>query len=358
MKRIFLLVTFLCALSLACSLPGRGLSPTAPPPSVAAIATFQPTSQAPFSAPTLRLLPTSAASATPTSSPTLIVPTASLDYEFDEEIVEIDPQATPLPPSLVDVTYCTLGGVDLKMDVYFPEDREQVMPAVVYVHGGGWAAGDKRGGPGVADTRAMLQAGFAVFSVNYRLAPEFLFPAMIQDVKCAIRSIRARATEYRIDPERIGAWGGSAGGHLVALLGTSDPDAALDVGEYLDQSSRVQAVVDMFGPADLTIPVTTYEQMQLLTNAFPIDQYVKGSPVTYASPDDPPFLILQGDKDALVPLEQSVALYERLTAQNVPATLVVVRNAGHGFKPVDGIPTPSPSEISQMVLAFLLDHLK
>lgn len=352
MKKTLFLLTLLCVTALACSFSSLGLAVSTPS---FASPVPQSSSTPILFVPTLKRLPTSAPTLTPT--PTMIVPTASPNLSFEVESTSEAP-ATVLPPSLIDVTYCTMSGVELKMDAYFPADRSQPVPVVVYVHGGGWAAGDKHGGPGAGYNVALLQDGFAVFTINYRLAPDFLFPAMIQDVKCAIRSIRAHAAEYGIDPNRIGVWGGSAGGHLVALLGTSDQSAGFDVGEYLDYSSRVQAVVDMFGPTDLTIPVSTYEQLQLVQNAFPIDMYAVGSPVTYISPDDPPFLILHGDKDKLVPVEQSILFYNQLVAQNVPATLVIVKNAGHGFNPVDGVPDPGPAQVAQTVLAFLVQYLK
>lgn len=352
MKKTLFLLTLFCVTSLACSFPGLGLAASVPS---MASPIPQATSTPILLAPTLRRLPTSEPTLTPT--PTMIVPTASLDLSFVVEPT-FEAPAIVLPPSLIDVTYCTMGGVELKMDAYFPDDRSQPVPVVVYVHGGGWAAGDKHGGPGPGYTVSLLQNGFAVFSINYRLAPEFLFPAMIQDVKCAIRSIRAHAAQYGIDPNRIGVWGGSAGGHLVALLGTSDESAGFDVGEYLEYSSRAQVVVDMFGPTDLTIPVSTLEQLRLIQNAFPINMYAAGSPVTYISPDDPPFLIVHGDKDKLVPVEQSILFYDQLAAQNVPATLVIVKNAGHGFNPVDGVPDPGPMQIAQTVIAFFIQYLK
>ncbi|MER3438639.1 MAG: hypothetical protein C4346_14205, partial [Chloroflexota bacterium] len=109
-----------------------------------------------------------------------------------------------------DVTYCTMDGVALPMDVYAPRDATGATPAVVYVHGGAWVFGDKSEGTGAIMMPALLDAGFTVVAVNYRLAPAFTFPAMIEDVKCAIRSLRAHAAMYGIDPDRIGAWGESA----------------------------------------------------------------------------------------------------------------------------------------------------
>ena len=194
-------------------------------------------------------------------------------------------------------------------------------------------------------------------AINYRLAPEHPIPAMIEDVKCAVRYLRSHADQYNLDPQRIGVWGGSAGGHLVALLGTTDASAGFDVGEYLDQSSRVQAVVDMFGPTDLMVQFEGgYEKAERVFNGF---DAALASPVTYVSADDPPFLILHGEADALVPLEQSQILLARLQSTGVSAELIAVSNAGHGFKPESGKTiSPSRKEIAQMVVEFFKQNLK
>ncbi|MBK9007055.1 MAG: alpha/beta hydrolase [Anaerolineae bacterium] len=255
-----------------------------------------------------------------------------------------------------DVTYCTVDGVALKMDVYYPFEEHGRFAVAMYVHGGGWSSGDKAKGAGAADIPALQQAGFLVVSVNYRLAPEYEFPAMIEDVKCAVRSLRAHADEYNLDPNRIGVYGGSAGGHLVAMLGTTDESAGFDVGEYLEYSSRVQAVVDMFGPADLTVDFEGGGET--VRRAFGDFDLALASPVTYVSADDPPFLILHGEEDALVPIAQSEDLLAKLQAAGVQAELVPVANAGHGFKPVSGEISPSREEISQMIVAFFEDALR
>jgi acetyl esterase/lipase len=255
-----------------------------------------------------------------------------------------------------DITYCTVDGVELKMDVYYPSENIGRFPVTMYVHGGGWSSGDKAQGAGVVEISELQQAGFLVVSVNYRLAPEYEFPAMIEDVKCAVRSLRAHADEYNLDPNRIGVWGGSAGGHLVNLLGTTDESAGFDVGEYLEYSSRVQAVVDMFGPADLTVQFEGgYESASRVFGGF---DAALASPVTYVTADDPPFLMLHGEKDALVPIEQSEILLAALQAAGVPAELVPVANAGHSFKPNGGQISPSRKEITQLVVTFFEETLK
>ena len=263
-----------------------------------------------------------------------------------------------------DLTYGNAAGIDLKLDIYYPKTAEGAVPTVVYVHGGAWIQGDKSTGAGAVEIPELVSRGYLVASINYRLAPQHKFPAQIEDVKCAIRFLRANASRYGIDPERIGAWGGSAGGHLVALLGTSDASTGWEgSGGYAGESSRVKAVVDLFGPTDLTAIVPGTTNASTLENVFgtsdPRSEIAKwASPVTHISADDPPFLILHGDKDNVVPLSQSQILYDRLLAAGVPATLVVVKNGGHGFSAVGGAMSPSRSEITSIIADFFDKHLK
>jgi len=263
----------------------------------------------------------------------------------------------------VDLTYCTTtDGVKLTMDLYQPKQIGAPAPVVLYVHGGGWTGGDKSDGAGLLFKEALVLRGFAMAAINYRLGPKYVFPAQIEDVKCAVRHLRANASKYNLDPERIGAIGGSAGGHLVALLGVADKEAGWDVGEYSDQSSRVQAVVDMFGPIDLKKMAegSPRRYMLQLFGATSIDDPALAtySPLTYLTKDDPPFLILHGDKDEMVPLEQSQILYDRLKETGIPAEMVVVKNAGHGFRPADGDIQPSMRELVRMVVDFFIKYLK
>lgn len=275
----------------------------------------------------------------------------------------------PLDPAKLgtverDVTYGTAGGADLKMDVYYPKSATGSLPVVMYVHGGGWTGGDKQDGAGAAAIPSLQDAGFLVVSINYRLAPDFRFPAQIEDVKCAVRYLRGNATKYSLDPERIGAWGGSAGGHLVSLLGVMDDDDGLGgSGGYPDESSRVQAVVDMFGPSDLTREFEGGATGKALgprvfgTSDSESEILKISSPVTYVSGDDPPFLILHGDSDKLVPPAQSQELYDILKAADVPTTLVMVKNAGHAFMPQGGEISPSRQEINSIVVEFFKREL-
>lgn len=251
------------------------------------------------------------------------------------------------------------------MDIYRPSQTGTgSMPAVLYVHGGGWEHGDASlGGVNASIANELAQRGILVAAVNYRLAPQYLWPAQIDDVKCAVRYLRANAQRYGINPSEIGAWGGSAGGHLVSMLGTAGPNAGFDTGQYLQQSSSVQAVVDMFGPADLTAggwgpgATTVVKQVFGVTPGQDNGVLAKASPVTYIQPSDPPFLIFHGADDALVPPSQSQELAARLQAAGDSATLVMVQNAGHSFKPTGGPISPSLDQIANTTAEFFTQHL-
>lgn len=250
----------------------------------------------------------------------------------------------PLPALVLrDIEYAHVGAKSLRLDLYLPRREPGArLPVVVWIHGGGWRGGDK------GRTRAphVLGEGYAVASIGYRLSQEATFPAQIHDCKAAIRWLRAHADRYGLDPERIGAWGSSAGGHLAALLGTSGGVAELEgtVGGNLEYSSRVQAVCDFFGPADLLAVLEpgawpshaspTSAESLLLGGpvAERVDLARLASPVTHVSTDDPPFLIVHGDQDRVVPLDQSERLHRALTAAGVESTLHVVKGAGHGFR--------------------------
>jgi acetyl esterase/lipase len=301
----------------------------------------------------LTLAACNTATATPTATATLIPsPLPSPTPAFD---------ASRFGTSALDVTYCTMDGTPVKMDVYYPASGGP-WPVFLYVHGGGWNKGDKAEGAGWSYLNAH---GYLVISLNYRLADyNVKFPAMIQDVKCAVRYLRAHAWEYNLDPEHIGALGASAGGHLVALLGTSDPGAGWDVGEYADQSSRVQAVVaeavfsDFTQPMPNSIATAIYFALGALPGMKnPTTQ--AASPVTYISPDDPPFLIIHGEKDGYAPLTQAEELNQMLLAAGVNSSLIIVHNGEHSLQGASGQPTdPTQEQIAVSIFEFLDANLK
>ena len=252
--------------------------------------------------------------------------------------------------SNLDIIYCTVDGIDLKMDVFYP-DQGGPWPALIFVHGGGWSEGDKLGA-----ITTPTHMGYLVASINYRLYPQAKFPAMIEDVKCAIRFLRANASEYNIDPKRIAIIGHSAGAHLAALAGMANDVTTWDVGEYLEQSSQVQAVIVLSGPYDLNRNFGS-EVQNLIEEVFDSEQLDIASPVNHASTDDPPVLIIHGEADAVVPVEQATLLHKALAAAQARVELIIIKNSGHGLEPVNGLMVPSIDQILVRVIQFLNDNL-
>ncbi len=241
-----------------------------------------------------------------------------------------------------DVDYRKIDGRTLRLDIYSPKSISHPLPAVLWIHGGGWARGRKEQRPPVN----LMSHGYVVVSVEYRLSGEAPFPAQIEDCKAAIRWMRANAVTYHIDPDHIGAWGHSAGGHLAALLGTSGGVAELEgKGDNATFSSRVQAVCDLSGPADIlrfAQDVSSASRGSSGRAKSFIEQLLGGtvdrnkakataaSPTNYVSKDDPPFLVIHGENDLSIPVSQSEILVERLKAAGVDATLEVAEGRGHG----------------------------
>ncbi len=271
----------------------------------------------------------------------------------------VQPKSSPGDIKLLrNIEYVPDGHERQKLDIYFPaKSPDKPLPLIVWVHGGAWKAGSKDNCPAMK----FVRMDFVVASINYRLSQHAIFPAPIEDCKSAIRFLRANAKQYSIDPARIGVWGASAGGHLVAMLGTTGDDKSFDKGRYLDQSSAVQAVCDFFGPTDFTRMSAFPSTMDHDAADSPEAQLVggpvqekkeackKANPIAYVTRKDPPFLIVHGDKDPLVPLNQSQLLYDALTAAKVPATFHIVKGGGHGF---------NDPEVDKMVEEFFRKHLR
>lgn len=248
----------------------------------------------------------------------------------------------------------------LMLDLYLPEQPPTPrLPVVVWIHGGGWKSGDRSKPP----AEPMAGFGYAVASIGYRLSQEAPFPAQIEDCRAAIRWLRASADRYGLDPERIGVWGSSAGGHLAALLGTASDRKEWDVGDHLDQSARVQAVCDFFGPADLTTMsgprIKDASEMLRQFLGGPLDEKKAvarlASPLAHVSKGDPPFFIAHGTADPLVPVDQSTRLHQALQKARVPSTLLLVPKAGHGFSDRT---VPTEFAIKLQVLRFFDAALK
>jgi acetyl esterase/lipase len=231
-----------------------------------------------------------------------------------------------------DVEYGRAGEVSLKLDAYVPEGAGP-FPAVILVHGGGWTTGDKNGGARkgfMVPMHAPLEkAGFAWFSINYRLAPAHRYPACIEDVETAIRWVKANAAKYRIDPRRIALSGESAGGHLVALAAVR-----------ADASTRLAAIVPFYGVFDMEAMVTPNEPLRrnfaALFDRQTIDEPMRAilrdaSPLTHVKAGLSPFLLVHGTADTTVPLAQSEKMLARLREVGVPCELQTVPNGVHGM---------------------------
>lgn len=276
--------------------------------------------------------------------------------------------ATPTPTSTpglgyyveLDVTYCTVDGVALKMDLYRSKGKGFTLPAVIYVHGGGWTGGDKNNGILHTYLPALLDQGYLVASINYRLAPQHKFPAQIEDVKCAVRFLRANAETYGLYPFRIGVWGSSAGGHLASLMGVTGPQDGFDGnGGYAGYSSQVQAVANIYGPTEIRT-ICTAELADHLFGLTTCRDSIVGlaSPLYYVSSNASPFLFLHGEYDTVVPVQQSLDMHSALEGAGVSSHLIIVTNAEHGFAPVGGRIFPSQAELIDILMTFFDQYLQ
>jgi acetyl esterase/lipase len=234
----------------------------------------------------------------------------------------------------------------LLLDIYQPESAKP-LPMIIFIHGGGWSEGGKEMCRDEINASLVTGRGYAFACIDYRLSGEAKFPAQMQDAKSALAWLKAHAKEYNIDPDRIGVWGNSAGGHLAALLGTE---------------SEVQAVADWFGPVDF-IQVEnvsqgepyyayTYAATNLLGGPIRDNHALamEANPITHISANDPPFLIIHGYGDNTVPIAQSRSLYEALRAKGVEAEFLPVEGKGHGF------PIPGPE--FDKTMGFFDENLK
>jgi acetyl esterase/lipase len=263
----------------------------------------------------------------------------------------------PIPPGVIvypDLAYVTNGSPSQKLDLYLPKDGRN-LPLIIFVHAGAFYMGDKR--QWIHYQLDCLNQGYALASINYRLSGEAVFPAQIEDCKAAVRWLRAHAAQYRLDPNHFVAWGASAGGHLAAMLGTAGNIDDFDVGENLSFSSRVQAVADFFGPTDLTRLQPEHLKADSPESKFigcsikdHPDQAHRASPITYVTRDCPPFLIVHGDADPIIPCSQSALLADALRNAGVPVTLYTVKGAKHG-----GFHDP---QVQVLTAAFFAKYLR
>jgi acetyl esterase/lipase len=261
-----------------------------------------------------------------------------------------------------------------KLDIYLPEVQKEKYPVVIAIYGSAWMANNLKEGVMFSIGKSLLDAGFAVVCPNHRSSRDALFPAQIHDIKAVIKYVRANAGKYSLDTSFIGITGFSSGGHLASLAGTSGNvrqykigSATIDiegnVGQYLNYSTKVDAVVDWFGPIDLlTIDSCRHEKIFDENNAPEVmlmgcpmlqnkEKYMLANPMTYIDANDPPFLIFHGDKDNLVPYCQSELLYSALNKSGVPTKYILVPGAGHG-------PGLFEDDYYKMMTDFFMENMK
>ena len=261
------------------------------------------------------------------------------------------------------IAYASVDGHSLLLDLYLPQAGGP-WPVILWVHGGAWNHGTRTALSGSELMRFLVGRGFAMASIDYRLSQEAIFPAQIVDCRAAVRWLRANAEACGWDAESIGASGDSAGGHLVALLGTAAGVIDWDRGAHLERSSAVQAVCDWFGssdllslsahPSDLDHDAPGSSGARFIGGPLQEnpDKAARASPLTHVSGDEPPFLIIHGAQDRAVPHQQSEALHGALQRSGVDSTLHIIQGAGHGG---EAFHTP---EILNMVGDFFTKHLK
>jgi acetyl esterase/lipase len=276
------------------------------------------------------------------------------------EIAAQPPKGLPAGVDFIpNLVYAEPDGLPQKLDLYLPRNPGQPVPLVVFVHGGGWYSGYKENPLALP----LTAEGFAVASINYRLTPVARFPAQLFDCKAAIRWLRANSAKYHFDPNKIGAWGTSAGGHLVDLLGTTANHPELE-GEEGNPgvSSAVQAVCSFAGPTNL---LDIYNEGQpkkkdilehmgvtpLLggPTAQNLDKARAASAIFYVAPSDPPFLLVHGDHDPSVPMQQSLEFADALKKAGDDVTVYIVKG---------GLHVPRDPVTRQQAINFFKQHLQ
>lgn len=256
------------------------------------------------------------------------------------------------------IEYSNPDDQHLKLDMARPKEGSGPFPAILCIHGGGFRSGTRDGYDGLCIKLA--EKGYVAVTITYRLAPKYPFPAAVYDSKAAVRWLRANAAKYKIDPERIGVTGGSAGGHLAQFLGvTGDVKEFEGDGGNPAQSSKVSCVVNVYGPSDFTKSygksVDAAEVLPLflggnLEKARPL--HIRASPLYWVTPNAAPTLCIHGTDDKYVAHEQAVWLIDKLKAANVEAELITLEGAGHGFKGKDA------ETADKALMAYFDKHLK
>lgn len=237
------------------------------------------------------------------------------------KIVNLQPEVPDSIEEFKNIEYKNVGEVSLKLDIYKLKKQKNPAPVLIFIHGGAWRTGKRSDYlPYLID---FAKQGYVTATVSYRLVKKAKFPAAVKDVKCAVKWIREHADEYLIDPDKIAVIGGSAGGHLSMMIGYSSDETEFNGECACDSlSSRVQAVVNLYGPSDLTTEyaLSRREVTDFIEPSYDEapEMYRKASPIFFITPDDPPTLIFQGTIDELVPVRQADMLKKKLDEVGVP----------------------------------------
>ena len=277
--------------------------------------------------------------------------------------------AAEIPPGIkaeLNIPYVENGHKRQMLDLYVPEEKsDKPLPLVIWIHGGAWFAGNRAQPPMLY----LVPKGFAVASIDYRFSQDAIWPAQINDCKAAVRFLRANASKYNLDPDHFGVGGDSAGGHLAAILGASGDVKQLegDLGNP-DVSSRVQAVLDWFGPTDFTQIAQQSGPKSVLKHdganspearllGGPLEEKLElaktANPITYIDKNTPPFLIMHGDADRVVPLGQSVILAKALIDAGAEVTMKTIPGADHEAPQFRNLP-----ENRRLIEDFFTEKLK
>lgn len=282
---------------------------------------------------------------------TLVVISLYSGYVINNVIASNTPP--PVPFTLGKVDHNVVYSGSQTMDIYIPNvTSTRPLPLVVYVHGGGMTSGDKSNINPIFLNK-LASSGYAVASINYRLAPHDKYPSQIQDVKSAIRYLRSNAQTYGVNGSEIFAFGTSVGGQLVTLDALLGPNSTYDVGPYPNESSGISAAVDMFGPTNLTEGGGFSSTGILQVFGSNTSNVVLASPSYFVKANSPPIMIVQGVNDTKVLDSQSIELYNKLTAAGDQTQLIQVQNMGHMFMQVGPEPiNPSLEQIAQDMVSF------
>ena len=255
-----------------------------------------------------------------------------------------------------------VSGLALVMDVHYPQNPNGY--GIIHISGSGWSRPLSFDAQQLSESQVdifgtpLIEKGYTIFSLNHRAVPKFQFPEPLLDAQRAVRFVRHNAAKYGIDPERIGAIGGSSGGHLVGLLATLDGKGNSEDPDPINrESAKIQTVVARAAPFDLTkmghslnLSLLMGARLTNNPNSQETKRYIEASPVTYISSDDPPMLLIHGDEDLIVPYEQSVNFLSKLHQENIDSKLITITGAGHG-PTFPGSKNP-PDFIEEMITWF------